>query len=96
MAHPIEYDSNTLIKGFSSEIKDLLFEQVIIAKMEAHPLPWSIETDWGYNIMDSNGKEVFHCLREEAAAQQLIDFVTAFKPVHDKEAEDLLKETTES
>ena len=38
---------------------------------------WKLDRDWGWDILDGDGKEVFHCVRRGDLAEKVVDAVNA-------------------
>jgi hypothetical protein len=80
-----------MIQDFPQKHKDDIFKTFINEKLNLHPLPWKTEDDWGTNILDASGKEVFHCLGSDTA-KEVIKLANEYGPLYKQEAADFEKE----
>lgn len=86
--------TDELISEIPLETKNELLSYIFNKLISSHPFPWTMDRDWGYNILDNNNKEIFHCLRDPDFANFIINFSKDFDEQSRKEYEEVLKEAT--
>lgn len=86
--------TDELISEIPAKEKDDLLMLFFNRLIDRHPQPWRVERDWGYDIVDSNNREVIHCLRSPEFADFIIDFAAKFDAQSKVEYEEIMKEAT--